>query len=104
MLCKCQLLFALFDASADSHFPFCSDPQGLIEIVGALYTDKDFYTSLYNSLNDDGILVAQVGEAHRLDDAAEEISKDMHRASLINGLIEAGFEGIREYEEVSSRL
>jgi hypothetical protein len=80
-----------------------SDPQALVEIAGALYTDRDFYKSLSNGLSPDGILISQVGEADSIDTPADEHSDDRHLFGFIEGLMDIGFEGIREYQEVRRR-
>ena len=36
------------------------DPQAVVEIAGALYSDESFYESLFNGLSEDGVFVAQV--------------------------------------------
>jgi spermidine synthase len=79
---------------------FDSDPQGLTEFVANLYTDKYFYESLYRGLTDDGILVAQLGEARAVNDPPEDHSVDRFRLKYIEGLAEAGFKATREYTEV----
>jgi spermidine synthase len=76
------------------------DPQGVQEIVEALYTDEVFYQSLFNGLSSDGILVAQVGEAPYPNDPFDSFG-DRHFLSFINGLKRLGFSKITEYEEVS---
>jgi spermidine synthase len=79
------------------------DPQGVQDIVEALYTDKAFYQSLYHGLAPNGILVAQVGESGYLDDPHYTLC-DKHFASFLNGLKRLGFSKITQYEEVSAAL
>ena len=78
-----------------------SDPHGMVDIVGALYTVPSFYESLFNGLADDGILVAQVGEAPDTSSPSDDFSIDCHLAGFIRGLADVGFDGIRLYQEVS---
>ena len=77
-----------------------SDPQALVEIAGALYTDRDFYKSVSNGLSPDGILISQVGEADSIQTPSDEHSLDRHLHGFIEGLVDIGFEGIRGYQEV----
>jgi hypothetical protein len=77
-----------------------SDPQGLIDFAGALYTDRSFYLSLFKGLSEDGILISQVGEALGIDDPPQEFTVDRHKAGFVRGLIDIGFEGVRDYQEV----
>ncbi|KAG7357508.1 spermidine synthase [Nitzschia inconspicua] len=74
------------------------DPQGVQEIVEALYTDAIFYRSLHDGLSADGILIAQVGEATELDDPYDSFV-DRNLWSFVNGLKRLGFRKITEYEE-----
>ncbi|KAG7350364.1 spermidine synthase [Nitzschia inconspicua] len=74
------------------------DPQGVQEIVEALYTDAVFYRSLHDGLSADGILIAQVGEATELDDPYDSFV-DRNLWSFFNGLKRLGFRKITEYEE-----
>jgi hypothetical protein len=80
-----------------------SDPQALVEIAGALYTDRNFYESLSNGLSPDGILISQVGEAVRIQTPSDEHSLDRHLYGFIQGLMDIGFGGIRGYQEVRRR-
>lgn len=66
-----------------------------------LYTDPYFYESLYRGLNDNGMLIAQLGAARDLTDPPEDNSVDRFRLKYIEGLAEAGFKATREYAEVS---
>lgn len=76
------------------------DPQVQVDIVEALYDGGPFLTSLPNSLRDDGILIAQVGEAAKMEAPAEERSWHRNRVKFIKTLIATSFESVREYEEV----
>ena len=82
----------------------CRDPQVHVDIVDALYDGGPFLTSLPNGLREDGILIAQVGEAARMEAPEEEHSWHRNRVKFIKTLINNGFESIRDYEEVSKDL
>lgn len=82
--------------------PVCSDPQVQVDIVTALYDGGPFLTSLPNGLRDDGILIAQVGEAAKMIAPGEEHSWHRNRVKFIETLINTGFESVRDYEEVST--
>lgn len=56
---------------------------------------------MQNSLNDDGIFIAQTGMASSLDDPSSMNTRDKHGHLFKLRLEEAGFEHIREYEDVS---
>jgi len=70
-----------------------------VDIVAALYDGGPFLTSLPNGLHDDGILIAQVGEAPRMVAPGEEHSWHRNRVKFIETLISTGFESVRNYEE-----
>jgi hypothetical protein len=82
------------------HYLTYRDPQVQVDIVDALYDGGPFLTSLPKGLREDGILIAQVGEAARMEAPAEERSWHRNRVKFIKTLIENGFESIRDYEEV----
>eukprot|EP00980_Cylindrotheca_fusiformis_P005244 scaffold1120_cov127-Cylindrotheca_fusiformis.AAC.6 len=75
------------------------DPQVQVDIVEALYDGGPFLSSLPKGLRDDGILIAQVGEAPRTEAPAEDYSWHRNRVKFIKTLIDTGFESIRDYEE-----
>ena len=72
------------------------------EIVGALYTDNDFYRAIDNSLHHDGAIVAQIGEANYLQDAPSMFSVDRNCDGFVDGLEAMNFTEMTEYQEVSS--
>lgn len=78
------------------------DPQVQVDIVEALYDGGPFLKSLPNALRDNGILVAQVGEAAKMEAPGEEYSWHKNRVRFIETLINIGFESVRDYEEVSN--
>lgn len=71
-----------------------------MDIVSALYDGGPFLTSLPNSLHDDGILIAQVGEAAKNTDPGEDHSWHRNRVKFIETLVNTGFKSVRDYEEV----
>jgi hypothetical protein len=78
----------------------CRDPQIQIPFVEALYDGGPFLRSIPNALGDTGILVAQVGEAADLGDAAEHLTLNKNRANFLRSLTDFRFEGVRSYREV----
>jgi hypothetical protein len=72
-----------------------------VDIVDALYDGGPFLNSLPKSLHEDGIMIAQVGEAAKMDAPGEEFSWHKNRVKFIETLISTGFESVRDYEEVS---
>lgn len=68
MLCELKFILRFLlrpTARNCAYFLFCfcyihRDPQGVVEIVGALYSDKYFYPSIANALFEDGIFISQV--------------------------------------------
>lgn len=64
-----------------------------------LYTSDAFFTTLYNALSDDGIIVFQLGEAPADDDAPEEQSNFSRRQYLADSLGGIGFESVNVYAE-----
>lgn len=76
-----------------------SDPQDDIPFAEILYTDEVFLNSLYNSLNDDGMIVFQLGEAPDHHDAADHLNANRRRAILMKRLETLGFESFHIYED-----
>jgi hypothetical protein len=60
----------------------------------------DFMSFLSEKMSDDGVLVAQVGEAPWLDDPAKESSVKKYRSNFIHSLKKYDFLSIVDYEEV----
>jgi hypothetical protein len=77
-----------------------SDPQVQKDFVDALYDGGPFMRSLPKALSDDGILVAQVGQAPDFRSSAEDFSINKNRVKFFESLVNVGFEHIRDYEEV----
>ena len=68
-----------------------------------LFNNQEFASALYNSLNENGIFIAQTGMASAIDDPSTLNTRDKHGHLFKERLSEAGFEHIREYEDVSRR-
>jgi len=77
------------------------DPQNAVDFVEALYGDGSFLNSLYNSLNENGVLLTQVGEALVLGDISETYPGNFNyqRSRYEEGLKNQGFEAIMPYNE-----
>ena len=75
------------------------DPNDGVEFATYLYTDVAYIRSLYNSLTQSGILVAQVGEVPLAISPADEIGVFKNRALMVKLLQEIGFKSINLYEE-----
>jgi len=75
------------------------DPEDDIPFADMLYTSDAFFTTLYNALSDDGIIVFQLGEAPADDDAPEEQSNFSRRQYLADSLGGIGFESVNVYAE-----
>lgn len=69
--------------------------------VETLYEGGSAMRSIRKALDDDGILSAHVGESAQANDPAESLAVDKNRANFVGSLVESGFEGIRDYDEVS---
>ena len=67
------------------------DPNDDIPFAVELYTSDDYIRSLFNALNQDGILVVQVGESPNEDRPADEVGAFANRAMMKNKLVEVGF-------------
>ena len=67
------------------------DPNDDIPFAVELYTSDDYIRSLFNALNQDGILVVQVGESPNEDRPADEVGAFSNRAMMKNKLVEVGF-------------
>merc|ERR1711957_768282 len=74
------------------------DPQDDVPFAKVLYESMRFTKSLYNSLNDNGLIVFQVGASPDSDSGPDE-STDQMKASLQTNLEKSGFHSIHLYEE-----
>eukprot|EP00548_Thalassiothrix_antarctica_P004162 CAMPEP_0194146414 /NCGR_PEP_ID=MMETSP0152-20130528/20575_1 /TAXON_ID=1049557 /ORGANISM="Thalassiothrix antarctica, Strain L6-D1" /LENGTH=776 /DNA_ID=CAMNT_0038846929 /DNA_START=377 /DNA_END=2707 /DNA_ORIENTATION=+ len=73
------------------------DPEDDNEFSDALYNNRNYLASLYNSLSEDGILVIQVGQTPTSDGPPELLSTFRNRAILIQHLKELGFKTMHVY-------
>lgn len=76
-----------------------SDPGGNVAFSDMLFNNPAFANSLYSSLNDGGVFIAQTGVASNLDDASALNSRNKNGFLFKTRLEEAGFETIKEYED-----
>jgi len=75
------------------------DPQDTVGFASVLYQNLVFWQSIYNALTDDGILVAQLGDAPMLLDPADTNTDGKNRQLVIENLEEVGFQSMHVYEE-----
>lgn len=78
--------------------PF-SDPSSSTDFSDILYGNENFISSLFNSLNDDGILVAQLGEDETIDSPGATYSPKKIAKMFIQKLKQHGFQRIESYTE-----
>ena len=78
---------------------YISDPQDDIPFAEILYTDETFLQSLFNSLEDDGIIVFQLGEAPDHSSSPDFLTTSSRRATLIAKLEKLGFLSYHIYED-----
>ena len=76
------------------------DPQIQKGFVDALYDGGPFLQSLPAAIGQNGVLIAQVGEASELKSPPEHISLNRNRVNFIRTLSDLGFAALRDYEEV----
>ena len=67
------------------------DPNDEIPFAVELYTSEVYIQSLYNALDEKGVLVVQVGEAPTEHSPADEVGPFANRAIMKNKLEEVGF-------------
>jgi len=75
------------------------DPQDNVEFAGVLYDNEAFLMSLYKSISDDGILIMQLGESPFASGAADDMNKNLNRASMIRLLEKVGMKSFHPYED-----
>lgn len=73
------------------------DPNDNNEFSDVLYNSENYLSSLYNSLSEDGILVAQIGESPGHDSPAEINTGFKNRAILTEKLSHLGFQTMHVY-------
>ena len=77
------------------------DPQDNVQFADALYKNTDFLQAIYNSLNDDGIIIMQLGVSPKFNDPPEQHSMQNKRDYLTKNILKVGFHSIHVYQEVS---
>jgi len=75
------------------------DPQEMVEFAATLYNNDDFAKSLFNSLDEDGVLVLQMGSSPEHSDPAELNTIDFRRHQIMDLIELVGFEAVQVYEE-----
>lgn len=75
------------------------DPQDDVPFADILYTNTDFFKTLYNSLSENGILVMQLGISAQMLDPMESMSINEKRYFVLNSLEKIGFQSLHVYEE-----
>jgi hypothetical protein len=79
-----------------------SDPQIEKDFLDGLYDEGPFLRSLPLALSENGVFVAQVGEAAIFTTPPEVHSNNKNRVALVNSLVNIGFKSVREYELVGA--
>ena len=106
------------------------DPDKMVEIVGNLYKDDTFTSSIFNALSEDGVVsltvwvcdytdstvyylicifvssqfVVQLGQTDSLSDPAPETGSGKDKANMMQALKQVGFQSMHVYDEVSLHL
>jgi len=75
-----------------------------VEFADALYCNNEFLASLYNGLNDEGVILLQLGEAPDPLDPPEAVTEDANRAKIIDLLGDVGMKSFHVYEEFHSNF
>jgi hypothetical protein len=75
-----------------------------VEFSDLLYNNDALTDAFGRALGEDGIFIAQVGEAEEIDDPPEYLFPNDHFVSFVNGLQRVGFESIIDYAEEHGRL
>lgn len=78
-----------------------SDPGDNVDFSDLLFNNEQFANAMYNSLNEEGIFIAQTGIASTLEDSSSMNGRDKHGFLFKTRIREAGFKTIKEYEDVS---
>jgi hypothetical protein len=103
LLCHLHVSYytvAIVYAIADTNTDFISLYTYSHPSSSLAFTDPNLAHVLYNALNDDGIIVAQMGQDDLTTDSAREVSPfGKPLASFIKGLTKEGFQSIKEYSE-----
>jgi len=76
----------------------------VVSFSDILYNNKELMEAFSNALGDEGILLAQVGEADDMDDPSEAFFPDDNFESFLKGLQGTGFESIIDFDEGHGRF
>lgn len=79
-----------------------SDPGDNVGFSDLLFDNEVFANALKGSLNQGGVFIAQTGVASGLVDPSTMNSREKHSHIFKTRLEQAGFETIKEYEDVSN--
>lgn len=99
-----------YHENADSHPKYdvvvmdALDPKDNVEFADQLYNNDVFMVSVFNALNDDGIIAMQLGEAPSSDDPAENFSVSKNRYTIVRNMERIGFQSFHPYEEFHSNF
>lgn len=80
------------------------DPDKMVEIVGNLYKDDTFTSSIFNALSEDGVFVVQLGQTDSLSDPAPETGSGKDKANMMQALKQVGFQSMHVYDEGHSHF
>ena len=82
----------------------CSDPSSVVAFSDILYKNKELMGAFSNALGEEGIIIAQVGEADEFVGPAQSLFPGDNFATFLNGLKQFGFESIIEFDEGHARF
>lgn len=75
------------------------DPQDDVPFADILYTNEHFFKTLYNALNDDGLIILQLGASPEINSPPEIISHNRKRALVMQSFENLGFHSVHVYDE-----
>uniref|UniRef100_A0A7S3V6I4 PABS domain-containing protein n=1 Tax=Chaetoceros debilis TaxID=122233 RepID=A0A7S3V6I4_9STRA len=75
------------------------DPQDDVPFADILYTNEHFFKTLYNALNDDGLIILQLGASPDVHSPPERISHNRKRAIVMQSFENLGFRSVHVYHE-----
>lgn len=80
------------------------DPSSVVEFSDVLYDNINLVRAFSNSLGENGIFVAQVGEADNIDDPDSAHDRDVHFNNFLNNLAAVGLASLMDFDDLHSRL
>ena len=83
----------------NTHILWRSDPSAYVAFSDMLYNNAEFAEALANSLTDEGVLVAQVGEEDDLTNGGWNYSTKKFEHRLMEHLGGYGFETVKDFQE-----